>query len=193
MKKFLKLVSAAVVTVSVGIVPAVSALATASTCTISTTGPSSNNICTVSGNTTVTVTCVNGVNVTNLNNQTALTGPATVTNNTVSGNATSGDASNLNAAATTLAQNCAAAPVTTPATTATTTTPTTSTSAAAPSAGGRGAGAVQGVSTVKVAALPNTGPNTLVTGLAVSAVAAGVLAGLAHFALRTYRRLAFKA
>jgi len=179
MKKFLQFLSATVVTMAVGFVPAVSA----ATCTITNTGPSSNNTCTVSATTRVTVTCVNGVTVTNLNNQNTLSGTATVSGNTVSGDALSGTAANLNAAATTLAQNCATAAATTPTPVAATTTP--------PAATG-GQGAVQGASTTKVAALPNTGPSTLVTGIAVSAATVGALAGLVHVVLRSYRRRAFK-
>jgi hypothetical protein len=184
LKKFLRLVSATVVTMAVGFVPA----ASAATCTISNTGPSSTNSCTVSDTHTVTITCTNGVGVTNATSQSAVSGSVNVTGNTISGTATSGDANNVNTVATELALNCAAAPATTP----TATTPTTP-AAATPASPAGGQGAVQGASAVKVAALPQTGPSTLPTTIAVSAVAMGSVSALAHVALGSYRRRAFKA
>lgn len=183
MKKFLQLVSAAVVTFAVGFVPAVSA---AADCTITNTGPGSTNTCTVNESNVVTVTCVNGVQVTNLNNQNAFSGTATVSGNTVSGNALSGSAENVNTAATALALNCAAAPAATP-------TPTPAPTPAPAPAGGQGGGAVQGAATQKVAALPKTGPNTVASVIALSVAGAGSLAALLHVGLGVYRRRAFKA
>lgn len=182
MKKFIQLVSAAVVTFTVGFVPAVSA---ATDCSITNTGPGSTNTCIVNDSNLVTVTCVNGVQAASLNNQTAFSGTATVSGNTVSANALSGSAANVNTAATALALNCAAAPAasTTPATTPTSTT----------SAGRGGGGAVQGAATQKVTALPKTGPNTLASVIALSTAGVGSLAALSHAGLSAYRRRAFKA
>ena len=179
MKKLLQLIAATLVTLTVGFVPA----ASAATCTITTTGPNSNNTCVVNDTNTVTITCTNGVNVSNVNSQSAVSGSVNVSGNTVSGTATSGDAANINQVATELSQSCEAAPATTP-------TPATTAPVAS---GGQGAVAAAVQQTPKVAALPNTGPSTAVNGIVVSALLAGSLAGLSHVALSIYRRRAFKA
>ena len=68
--------------------------ASAATCSISNTGPDSNNTCTVNGGTTCSVSNNNTINVSNNNSQTSGSGDADVTGNTTGGSATSGSASN---------------------------------------------------------------------------------------------------
>lgn len=155
--------------------------ASAATCTITTTGPGSNNTCTVNDSNVVSVTCTNGVNVANVNLQTAVSGGANVSGNTISGTATSGNAENINTTATQLAVFCAAAPAATPA-------------PAAP-AGGQGAGpapvtpaATATPAPVTVKALPNTGSSNVLTMVGISALVLGAIAAATQFALAGYRR-----
>ncbi len=186
MKKIIRLVLAAIAFTVVGIVPAASAQAS---CSIGTTGPSSVNTCTFTNSNLVTVTCINGVQVTNTNIQNSTTGTANVSGNTISGTATSGDATNVNALATELALNCAGAPAVaanpTPAPTPAPSTP----------AGGAG-GVVGGVSTTAqasgVAALPETGSETILAPVAIGAVVLGGLSVLAQLGVSGYRRLTLR-
>lgn len=184
MKKLVKLAAAAAVVISMnaGVALAQSA------CSITTTGQNSNNTCTVSGENRVTVVCVNGVQATNVNSQSAVSGSVNVSGNTVSGTATSGDATNVNAVANELAQGCAtAAPVTAAPVAANTpaapTTPATTTSPAA-------AATPQAPATpapVTIKALPKTGNDSTYTTLAVSAVSLAMVAAAAQFAVKLYR------
>lgn len=122
-------------------------------CTLTNTGPGSNNTCSVNEDHNVSVNCVNGVDVQNVNSQSAESGTVKVNGNTVSGTATSGDSSNINTVANELSQSClAATPVAVvPATVTTPAEVKTDTPA-------------QTLSSVK--ALPKTGSNDLVTLMA---------------------------
>ena len=176
MKKFIKIVSSAGAALAMSVAPHVAAQS--SSCTISNTGPGSNNTCTVDQNHNVTVTCENGVTVANGTVQTANSGNATVSGNTVSGTATSGDANNVNSVATDLAAFCAAAPA-----------------AANPPEGGRGGGAPQaaaGAGAAAVASLPNTGADDTVRNVSLAVLAAGAAGAGAHLAVASYRRRALK-
>lgn len=64
--------------------------------TIENTGPNSENKVIESNQSTTTVTNTNDIAVTNTNKQAAVSGSASVTENTTGGSATSGDASNAN-------------------------------------------------------------------------------------------------
>lgn len=166
MKKTLKGLLAAVFGALVLVAPASAQVS----CTITQTGPGSNNGCTVNGGTTVSVQCTNSASISNVTNQSALSGQATVSGNTISGNAISGSADNITAAANALAQGClAAAPAPTP-------TPTPG--------GGQGAGAP---APTKVAALPPTGETTAVE-YALGSLAA--VTGVGAIALAVRRALA---
>lgn len=67
----------------------------ASTGSISTTGPDSTNVITFNNSDTSTVANTNTLLVSNVNTQTASSGAAVVDHNTTGGSATSGDASNV--------------------------------------------------------------------------------------------------
>lgn len=68
--------------------------ASAVTCSISNTGPDSNNECTVNGGTQCSVSNDNDITISNNNSQTSGSGDAGVTGNTSGGSATSGGSSN---------------------------------------------------------------------------------------------------
>ncbi len=181
MKKILRLVIATAAFVAVGIVPAASAQ---SACTIGTTGPGSVNTCTLTNSNLVTVTCVNGVQVSNTNLQNAASGTATVSGNTISGNATSGDAANVNATATELALFCATAPAAV--------TPTPSPTPTPPAQAGGSGGTVTTPQVAGVATLPATGSETILAPIAIGATVLGGIAVAAQVAVSLYRRFALK-
>jgi len=171
MKKITKLFAG--VALSVSLFGATAAAQAA--CSLTNTGPGSNNTCTVSNTNVVTVTCVNGVNTTNTSVQTATSGTANVSGNSLTGNAASGSTQNINTTANELAQFClAAAPVTPPVT-----------PPATPPAGGQGGGQVAGAA---VTQLPKTGANEVLVGLTVALIGLVGLAGLSQVAVASYRR-----
>lgn len=180
MIKTLKTALVATMFVAVGYAPSVSA----ATCTITTTGQNSNNTCTVNNSNLVTITCTNGVQVANVNSQTAVSGSVVVSGNTISGTATSGDSANLNTVATELSQGCA------PATTVATPAPVT------PAAGGQGGGTVATpapaaktpAAPTKVAVLPKTGKNSMVIAVAGGASVIAAAAVATKMGVLGYRR-----
>jgi hypothetical protein len=145
----------------------------AASCSINNTGPNSFNSCEENEDHSVTITCTNGVRVTNDNTQTANSGLVVVSGNTSGGNGTSGDATNASQTALQLATNCGAAAVTT-------TTPTPPTTPAATPA-------VAGASTT-VKSLPKTGNDNAPAQLALAALSMGTLAAAAQIAVKVYRR-----
>lgn len=171
MKKISKILAATLVSLSM--LGGVAGAQAANNCTISGTGPGSNNTCTNTNNQTITVTCVNGVTTTNINAQNAVSGSVNVSGNTISGNATSGTAQNANALVNELASYCNAAPAAATSTT--------------PQAGGRGAGTVAGAAT-GVTALPKTGVNDVLPAIAVAVTAAAGLVAASQLAVASYRR-----
>ncbi|PJE65604.1 hypothetical protein COU91_00785 [Candidatus Saccharibacteria bacterium CG10_big_fil_rev_8_21_14_0_10_47_8] len=147
-------------------------------CNISNTGADSTNVCEMTTENELSVTCRNEVDFVFVNNQNSGSGSVTLTGNTNSGFAYSGDASNQNNIDVVTDVSCA------PAEQVAVTTPT----------GGQGAvpqvkAAEQ--SAPKAASLPVTGANPLAM-TAIAAATAGAIAGLAHFGAKAYRFLALK-
>ncbi len=172
MKKLVTLVAAAVAsigvfaTVSVGI-----ASAQSNNCSITGTGQGSVNTCVNTTTNIVTVTCNNGVQLTNTNPQSAISGTVTVNGNTISGTATSGAASNTSTLAADLALNCAPVQqaVATP-------TPT----------GGMGGGTVAAATTVT--ALPKTGNMNALTVVSAVVLGSAAIALASRLVVAGYRR-----
>ena len=171
--------------------------ASALDCTISNTGPDSDNTCQSIEDFRCTVDNDNNVTVYNKDGQVAETGDAIGVDNTNAGSATSGDANNSNSTVVegTIKNNTCviAAPttVTPPSTPVTPVTPseTVTPSAATPSGG---AGAITPVAAPKTAApvaLPNTsGSSTF--GIVASIVSLlGLVALGARFAVATYANI----
>jgi hypothetical protein len=155
-------------------------------CTISNTGPGSNNTCTSNETYTCEVDTDNKVTIRDENDQVVGTGSATTTGNTSGGNATSGSASNQNGTTYTISidnEGCEVTAVSTPVAP----TPT-------PSQPTNGLGAAGGSGAVVAAAprptvLPNTsGENFALVGLAVAGVLAAVAAAARGLNLLQNRR-----
>lgn len=170
----------------------------ADTGSISNTGPGSTNSISFTETNNAFLNCVNAVNVTNVNNQTAVSGGATVSNNTVGGGATSGSASNSNSTSANIGvSGCAlnSAPVTPPPTNGGTT-PTTPTggsgggqvsgaSVTLAGAGGSGGGQVSGV---RIAALPETSGESIVSYASVPLAVLGSLVTISSVGVAATRR-----
>jgi hypothetical protein len=155
-------------------------LAQASTCTITGTGANSTNSCTFDTNNVVTVVCTNGVDVSNVVSQSAVSGSVSATGNTIVGTATSGAASNVNVVAAELAQACLAvapAPAPTP-------NPT-------PGRGNEGRPTPAPRPPV-VTGLPNTSGSFVVERAGIAATGVVLVGGASVVALRAYRRQALK-
>lgn len=195
MKKFAALVSTGIASLFLVATVGVSAVQNAS---INTTGPGSNNVITYRTTDNINVTCTNTTNVDNNTNQNSTSGSANTSGNTSAGGATSGSATNNSNVSSLVNGGCPTGFVPT----TTTSTPVAgggsggavvpstkaTTKAAAPAAG-----AARGAAVSNIAALPNTGPNTVVTGVAATAAGVGTLAALVYVAMGAYRRYAFKA
>jgi hypothetical protein len=89
-------------------------LAQSQSCTLTGTGPGSNNVCQFDVQDNVIYTCINNVLVVNGTNQTAISGGAQNSSNTSSGSVTSGSAINSGQLTTNANATCAAATVTQP-------------------------------------------------------------------------------
>ena len=155
-----------------------------SSCTISNTGPDSNNTCTSEETNVTHVSCVNGIYVVNDNDQEAGSGDAENEGNTSGGNATSGSAVNENGTTVQIGTSCGGA----------TTTPETETPS---TGGGAGAGNVLGEATAghvlgdvaQVSFKPVGGAGAGAGGAtdnaaAVTGLLASASAGIAGLALR---------
>lgn len=138
--------------------------------------------------TDIVINCSNDIRINVENDQDADSGNATGNGNTSVGDITTGDAENRSLVEANVEAACAAAK--------TAQTPPAPVVPTGTQPAGQGRGAVQGAATTKkvpVAALPNTGPNTLVNGIALSAAGVGTLASLLHVGLSSYRRRVFEA
>lgn len=189
MKKLVTIITALATVVSLN-----AGVALAADCSISVTGPGSVNTCTNNTSKNVTITCTNGVSVTNATSQSAVSGTVSVVGNTISGSATSGDAANLNKVATELALNCGSAPKTV----ATTVTPSSTPSTPA---GGQGGGTVAAATSTpapaapkaaSVAELPKTGVSSTAKNLAIASASIGFVGIASQAGLVVLRRRAFK-
>jgi LPXTG-motif cell wall-anchored protein len=149
MKKILTVLAVSVMSLSFGGSVAFAA-------DISNTGPGSYNSIIDETTKKITVTCNNNVEVVNNNGQVSNSGTAVVDGNTYGGNATSGDATNLNTFVANLGISCV----------------TKETPVVVPETGGQGGGVVLASSTPApapvAAALPETGPSALSTGLVIA-------------------------
>lgn len=174
MNKLLKIIAAMVVSASF-----MGGVAAADSCVISNTGPDSVNTCTNTNETKITVTCKNGLDVNTVNNQLASSGFTKVDGNTIAGNATSGNASNASSVTTKLAAFCAApAAVVTPP-------PVNPPATPAPSA------PATAVKSATTSTLPNTGANSPLSAIGISAAVLGFVAVATRLGVITYGR--FKA
>jgi hypothetical protein len=151
-------------------------------------GTDSTNTITCENETDIVIRCSNDIRIDVDNDQDADSGNATANGNTTVGDITTGDAENKSFVEANIEAACAAAKTaqTPPAPVV-----PTGTQPTAP-AGGQG-GSAATPKKVAVAALPNTGPATLVNGIALSAAGVGTLASLLHVGLSSYRRRAFRA
>jgi hypothetical protein len=180
----LKQLLAVVAVIVSPLVLVVPASATESDCTISNTGPGSNNTCTVNTDYTCEVDNDNNVTVRDENDQVAGSGSASSDGNTTGGNATSGSATNDNGTTFTVEIDngaCVVTKVTTPVT------PTPTRPVGGSGAAG-GAGAVVAAAP-KPTVLPNTsGENFALVGLAIAGVLAAVATGARGLVLLQNRR-----
>ncbi|MES2876581.1 MAG: hypothetical protein V4678_03875 [Patescibacteria group bacterium] len=166
---------------------ALPASATESNCTITNTGPDSNNTCTVTTKYTCEVDNENKVIVRDENNQVAGSGSATSSGNTSGGGATSGSASNSNGAVFDVKIENGGCEVTKASVPVTPTQPVGGSGAAGPAPAG-GAGAVVAAAP-RPTVLPNTsGENFALVGLVIAGVLAAVAAGARGLNLLQNRR-----
>lgn len=149
-------------------------VAAASSCSISNTGPNSDNICVNENTNSLTVTCKNDVDVVFVNGQDAGSGPAILTGNTEAGFSFSGNAVNTNSSTLGLDVGCGP-----------------KTSSVTPPAGGQGGGpvAVAPVVSTPAKTLPKTGSDSKVAVAAIATGAFALIAGAARFGALTYRKL----
>ncbi len=184
MRKLKSLIAVAAV-LALPLVATGSVSATDSSCTISNTGPGSNNTCTVKEDYTCTVSSDNKIVIKDENDQVAGSGTATNSGNTTGGNATSGSASNENGTTFDVSINNEGACVVTNVTTPVTPTPTQPVGGLG---GAGGAGAVAGA-VVAEAAKPTVLAKTSGENI-VAIVAATVAAlGFATAGVRGYTSL----
>jgi hypothetical protein len=149
---------------------------------ISNTGQGSTNTVTCVDTNTNIVSCVNNVVVSNINTQSSNSGSATSSGNTSGGNASSGSAGNSNNVVVNVGASC-----TPQGTTAFVTTPVGGKGGGTPAAPVAAAPAV-----APVAALPDTGSNSVVdTAVAGVIGIAGILA-VSQLGVQAYRRFALK-
>ncbi len=185
MKTLKQLLAVAAVIVS-PLVMTLPASATDSDCTISNTGPGSNNTCTVEAKYTCEVDNQNKVTVKDENGQVAGSGSATTSGNTTGGSATSGSATNSNGTTFTISienENCVVTNVAAPVTP--TPNPVNGLGAVG---GGAGAGAVAAAAP-RPTVLPNTsGENFALVGLAIAGALAAVAASARGLNLLQNRR-----
>jgi hypothetical protein len=162
------------------------ALAQAATCTITGTGPSSNNVCQFDSNNNVIYTCVNNTLVVNGTNQTATTGIVQAANNTHVGTVSSGSAINVGETTTNANATCvAAAPTPTP-----TPTPTPNPT---PTPGSGSEGPTPAPRPPVVTSLPDTASGSSAVELAGLAATGSIVVALtAAGAIRAYRLRALK-
>lgn len=148
---------------------------------ITNTGPGSTNVVKCIDSREVTVTCSNNIYVVNDNSQTSGSGNADNSGNTTGGSSVTGNATNENGTTVQIGAACAAQP-----TAVTPEAPTPS-----QPVGGMGAGApVAPVTTI--AALPNTGSNTLLDSALIGGASLATLLVAARLGATAYRRLALK-
>lgn len=179
MRKLKSLIAVAAVLALPFLVP-VSASATDSSCTISNTGPGSDNTCTVKEDYTCSVDNDNKIVVKDENDQVAGSGSATSSGNTSGGNATSGSASNENGTTFDIAIDNEGGCVVTKVTNPVTPTPTP----AQPVGGLGGAGGAGAVAAV--APRPTVLANTSGENIAAIVAAAILALGVATAGIRGY-------
>ena len=182
-RKFIQVLSASVVGVSMMVGVASAATAT-DQCSIYGTGSDSYNTCESNLTSKVYASCISNIVVDNNSAEIGNTGQALVVDNTSAGSGTTGSVSNSNVVVDTIGGGCtsavAVATTTTPAPTpAATTTPATTTPAAAPAA-------------TKVASLPETGSNSLTNDTVVGVIALGGKMAVSQLGVIAYRRFALK-
>ncbi len=178
MKKIAQIFAAVVV--SLGFVGNVASAQVQSNCTsivITNTGANSNNQGTCTVNTTVVVTCINNTYVLNQNDQTAVTGQASVLGNTSGGPAITGNATNTNGSTVQIGSACTPATTTpdVPTTTTTSTTPVTTTP-----------------EVKKVATLPYTASSSFGEIALIGTLVAIAVFATARVGAVVYRRIALK-
>ena len=175
MRKLVQIITTAIV--SVALVGGAASAQSSQPCngTITVSGNNSNVSIDCSDINTVVISCVNNVNVTTINYQNGVSGPATVTGNASGGNATSGGVFNTNNSNVDATAACAEESTSPTPTPTTTTTPTPSESP-----------------TVKPAALPNTSTisaeSAIVAGLAIAAI----IVAASRLAIAAYRHFTIK-
>jgi hypothetical protein len=179
MKRFTRILSATVVGLSM--MAGVASAATTN-CSLVNTGPGSNNTCTVTNTTDLSISCTNSVDVVSVNGQSANSGSVTLTGNTSGGFSYSGNAVNTNSTTNKLDVSCGPVVAVTP--TTTTTPAATSTPAATPTATPAPA--------AKVASLPNTGSDTVLNDTLTGAAIIGVALAVSQLGIMAYRRSALK-
>ena len=181
MKKFIQLLSASLVGMSLMAGAGVAgATASCPKGTIQDTGQGSTNIIECTTTTDTHVTCVNGVYVVGENGQAASTGSA-------SGSVSvTGNARNDNNSTVAVGASCGSQVAVAP------TTPVTN----APLAGGKGAAPAAPAATPapapKVAALPETGSNAVLSDSLIGAAVLGGAIAVSQLGVATYRRISLK-
>jgi hypothetical protein len=176
------------------------ASAQSTSCDIVNTGPNSTNICSVSDNNNLKVTCKNNTDVVFVNNQSANSGDVTLQKNTNGGYAYSGNAVNTNSTTGKLDVSCGAkvasapapAPTPTPAPSPSTSTSTSTSKPASPAASQSTEEGGQGQAASSAQALPETGSNTAVSTTIAAASILGVVAVAARLGFSAYRHFSLR-
>ena len=166
------------ITVSLGIMfgGAVDAGAVCAGATITNTGPGSQNEITCVDSSTVSVACINNINVVTNNDQTGTSGDASGSN-VITGNAT-----NENGAVVTIGASCEAQPVIPAATTPTPVVPPTEKSSPAGTTAPK----------QQIAVLPNTASTSFVKNALIATLALSALFVASRIAITVYRRIALR-
>lgn len=160
--------------------------------TIINTGPGSTNEVTCVDSRDIKVTCVNDVYVVNNNSQTGGSGDADNSGNTTGGGSVSGNATNENGTTVQIGASCATQPaaVTPEAPTPTPGQPVGGMGAGQP-VGGMGAGAPAEAAKT-VAALPDTGDNTMIDSVLIGGTSLATLLIASRLGAIAYRHLALR-
>ena len=151
--------------------------------TIINTGPGSTNEVTCVDSRDIKVTCVNDVYVVNNNSQTGGSGDADNSGNTTDGGSVSGDATNENGTTVQIGASCATQP--------TAVTPEAPTPTPGQPVGGMGAGAPAEAAKT-VAALPDTGDNTMIDSVLIGGTSLATLLIASRLGAIAYRHLALR-